>query len=125
MPFTRNGQSGHALLFVVRQLCQMKLDHYLIGCGAKLHMPCRSTAKADTQSKPNTSSNGAEPSVQSAGSDREARQAVAAKISAARALARKLSEEQQAAVTAAKLAAEQAMDESEIDRYRSQAFTHL
>ena len=56
------------------------------------------------------------PSLQRADSDREARRAVAAKISAARALARKLSEEKQAAVTAAKLAADQSMDEAELDR---------
>ena len=41
---------------------------------------------------------------------------MAAKISAARALARKLSEEKQAAMSAARLAAEQAMNEEEIDR---------
>ena len=41
---------------------------------------------------------------------------MAAKISAARALARKLFEEKQAAMSAARLAAEQAMDEEEIDR---------
>ena len=41
---------------------------------------------------------------------------MAAKISAARALARKLSEVKQAAVTAAKLAADQSMDEAELDR---------
>lgn len=42
--------------------------------------------------------------------------AVAAKISAARALARKLSEEKQAAVAAARAAAEHSLDEEEIDR---------
>jgi hypothetical protein len=41
---------------------------------------------------------------------------VAAKLSAARTLARKLSEEKQAAVAAAKLAAEESMDEAELDR---------
>lgn len=46
----------------------------------------------------------------------EARMAVAAKISAARALARKLSEEKQAAVAAARAAAENSLDEDEIDR---------
>jgi len=46
----------------------------------------------------------------------EARLAVAAKISAARALARKLSEEKQAAVAAARAAAEQTLDEEDIDR---------
>ena len=77
-------------------------------------LQCRSTAETETQ--PSAAKNGAEPSEQRADGGRQARQAVAAKISAARALARKLSEEQQAAVTAAKLAAEQAMDEGEIDR---------
>ena len=75
---------------------------------------CR--AAAETESKPGASSNGAKPRLQRTGSDREARQAVAAKISAARALARKLSEEKQAAMSAARLAAEQALDEEEIDR---------
>ena len=49
----------------------------------------------------------------------EARMAVAAKISAARALARKLSEEKQAAVAAARAAAENSLDEEEIDRCTS------
>ena len=75
---------------------------------------CR--AAAETESKPGASSNGAEPRLQRTGSGREARQAVAAKISAARALARKLSEKKQAAMSAARLAAEQAMNEEEIDR---------
>lgn len=54
--------------------------------------------------------------LQRAGSGGDARAAVAAKISAARALARRLSEEKQAAVTAARLAAERSMDEAELDR---------
>ncbi len=90
----------------------------LLRC-ASSELQCRSTA--DTETEASAAPNGAQPSLQRADSGREARQAVAAKISAARALARKLSEEQQAAVTAAKLAAEQAMDESEIDRYCIQA----
>ena len=75
---------------------------------------CR--AAAETESKPGASSNGAEPRLQRTDSGREARQAVAAKISAARALARRLSEEKQAAMLAARLAAEHAMNEEEIDR---------
>ena len=86
----------------------------IMSCASSV-LQCRSTAETETQ--PSTASNGAEPSLQRTDSGRQARQAVAAKISAARALARKLSEEQQAAVTAAKLAAEQAMDEGEIDRW--------
>ena len=50
------------------------------------------------------------------GLDANSRMAVAAKISAARALARALAEEQQAAVTAARLAAEHSMDDEEIQR---------
>ena len=50
------------------------------------------------------------------GMDANSRMAVAAKISAARALARALAEEQQAAVTAARLAAEHSMDDEEIQR---------
>lgn len=42
--------------------------------------------------------------------------AVAAKISAARALARKLCEEKEAAMAAARAAAEHSLDEEEIDR---------
>ena len=75
---------------------------------------CR--AAAETESKPGASSNGAKPGLQRTDSGREARQAVAAKISAARALARKLSEEKQAAMSAARLAADEAMNEEEIDR---------
>ena len=45
--------------------------------------------------------------------------AVAAKISAARALARKLSKEKQATVAAARAAAENSLDEEEIDRCTS------
>ncbi len=74
----------------------------------------RSTAR--TKSKQGSSDNGAGASLQRADSDREARHAVAAKLSAARTLARKLSEEKQAAVAAAKLAAEESMDEAELDR---------
>ena len=46
----------------------------------------------------------------------EARMAVAAKISAARALARKLCEEKEAAMAAARAAAEHSLDEEEIER---------
>ena len=46
----------------------------------------------------------------------EARMAVAAKISAARALARKLCDEKQAAVAAARAAAEHSLDEEDIER---------
>ncbi|CAK0787776.1 hypothetical protein CVIRNUC_010998 [Coccomyxa viridis] len=77
---------------------------------------CR--AAAETESKPGVSSDGVEPRLQRTDSGREARQAVAAKISAARALARKLSEEKQAAMSAARLAADEAMNEEEIDRIR-------
>ena len=108
------------ILFAHQQLC---LSHSQpVGtshedtnlCETYLNLACRSAA--ETETKPGSSGNGAVPSLQRADSDREARRAVAAKISAARALARKLSEEKQAAVTAAKLAADQSMDEAELDR---------
>ena len=65
---------------------------------------------------PGASTNGSEPSPQRIDSGRETRQAFTAKIFAARALARKLAEEQQAAATAAELAANQEMEEAWHDR---------
>ena len=79
-----------------------------------VHWHCRSAA--ETEAKESSSGNGAEASLPQIDGDREARKAIAAKISAARALARKLFEEKQSTVSAAKMAAEQAMDEEEIDR---------
>ena len=74
-------------------------------------MACCCRSAAEGKAVPGTSTNGSEPSPQRTDSGRESRQAVAAKISAARALARKLAEEKQAAVTAAELAENQASEE--------------
>jgi len=79
-------------------------------------MVCCCRCAAEEKSVPGASTDGPESSPQRTDSGKETRQAVAAKTSAARGLARKLAEEKQAAVTAANLAAEQAMDERLHDR---------
>ncbi|CAL8472333.1 g11876 [Coccomyxa elongata] len=81
---------------------------------------CRAASEVQEREASTSGGNGSGPGQAGERSMRrstsEARMAVAAKISAARALARKLSEEKQAAVAAARAAAENSLDEDEIDR---------
>ncbi|KAL3139315.1 hypothetical protein ABBQ38_003653 [Trebouxia sp. C0009 RCD-2024] len=86
--------------------------------GARQHQETGPGPKSNGTSS-SQSLNGSTLSSRSTGSERDQRKAIAAKISAARALARKLAEEKQAAVNAAKQAAEHSMDEEEIDAIRA------